>query len=75
MLSIMDFIDGSNSLVDIAERAGVPVKGVADFVDRLREAGLVDAVDQPVPVGAEKESPGSSAPHPKTEVIPAGSAD
>jgi aminopeptidase-like protein len=47
MLRIMDCIDGSNSIAAIAERIALPFVEVRDFVDRLREAGLVALGDGP----------------------------
>jgi aminopeptidase-like protein len=43
MLRIMDHIDGTASLVEIAERVGLTFGEVRSFVDRLRAVGLVDA--------------------------------
>ena len=42
MLSIMDLIDGTNSIADIADRLALPFGTVADFVERLQQAALVE---------------------------------
>ena len=47
MLSMMDHIDGKNSIADIAERLELPIATVAAFVARLRACGLVEAEHVP----------------------------
>ena len=42
MLRIMDCIDGTNSIVQIAERVQLPFAQVSRFVEQLRAAGLVE---------------------------------
>ena len=41
MLDIMDLIDGTHSIVDIADRLSLPFASVANFVDQLEAVGLV----------------------------------
>jgi len=47
-LKIMDCIDGTNSVHEIAERVGVPFAEVRGFIDQLEQAGLVDLLPCPV---------------------------
>lgn len=50
MLKIMDYIDGTYSVVEIAERLNLPCRDVRRFIEKLREVGLVDtATSRPVP--------------------------
>ena len=44
MLWVLNQSDGDNSLLDIAERSGMPVGVVAAAADSLREAGLLEEV-------------------------------
>jgi aminopeptidase-like protein len=41
MLWVLNLSDGGHSLLDIAQRAGIPFATVADAADALRGAGLV----------------------------------
>jgi len=47
MLMIIDMIDGSNSIIDIAERLKLPFDFIKQFVDQLHEKGLVELHDRP----------------------------
>lgn len=42
MLQMMDLIDGTNSVADIAERSQLPIEQVSKFLQSLSGAGLVD---------------------------------
>ena len=44
MLWVLNQSDGENSLLDIAERSGMPVDVVAEAAEALREAGLLEEV-------------------------------
>jgi aminopeptidase-like protein len=45
---VLNLADGSNSLLDIAERAGLPFAIIADAADHLRQSGLLlDSESQP----------------------------
>jgi len=41
MLKMMDFIDGSNSIIDIAEKLDLPFEDVRRWMNKLRDVGLV----------------------------------
>ena len=45
MLWVLNQSDGENSLLDIAERSGMPVEVVGDAAEALREAGLLEEVE------------------------------
>ena len=45
MLWVLNQSDGENSLLDIAERSGMPVDVVAEAAEALREAGLLEEVE------------------------------
>ena len=46
MLWVLNQSDGEHSLLDIAERSGMPFAVVGEVAEVLREAGLLEAVDQ-----------------------------
>ena len=41
MLWVLNLSDGEHSLLDVAERSGLPFGTVADAADALHEAGLI----------------------------------
>ena len=41
MLWVLNLSDGEHSLLDVAERSGLPFSAVADAADALHEAGLI----------------------------------
>jgi len=46
LLWVLNLADGTNSLVDVAERSGLPFRLIHQAAQRAREAGLVrDAAD------------------------------
>lgn len=44
MLWVLNLADGDHSLLDMAERAGLPFAQLADAAERLRDAGLLTAL-------------------------------
>jgi aminopeptidase-like protein len=67
MLNIMDLIDGTRSIIDIADRLVLPFAAVADFVDRLEELGLVysagtSAIRRPGSARRETRAPVAAGP-------------
>jgi aminopeptidase-like protein len=46
-LWVLNLSDGQNSLLDIAERAGIPFAAVRDAADVLTESGLLVEVEIP----------------------------
>ena len=46
-LWVLNLSDGENSLLDIAERSGVPLALIADAAELLQQNGLLVAVDDP----------------------------
>ncbi len=47
MLRIMDYIDGTLSIADIAEKMDIPFSEIRSFIDQLRGAHLVDIARHP----------------------------
>ena len=45
MLWVLNQSDGENSLLDIAQRSGMPFKAISEAADALREAGLLKESD------------------------------
>ena len=44
MLDVIAYCDGDHDLVDLAERSGAPAETVADIVQRLEAAGVIEEV-------------------------------
>ncbi len=47
LLWVLNQSDGSRSLLDIAERSGLPFDAIRSAADALRESGLLEACDRP----------------------------
>ena len=45
-LWVLNFSDGEHSLLDIAERSGLPFSAIADAADVLLESGLLSVVPE-----------------------------
>lgn len=45
-LWVLNFSDGENSLLDIAERSGIPFSAISDAAELLRENGLLSAAPE-----------------------------
>jgi aminopeptidase-like protein len=48
-LWVLNFSDGNHSLLDIAERAGLPFAAISDAAELLRQGGLLSVTSQPDP--------------------------
>jgi aminopeptidase-like protein len=44
---VLNLSDGDNSLLDIAERSGIPFSAIHDAADLLSQNGLLSAVSAP----------------------------
>jgi aminopeptidase-like protein len=47
-LWVLNFSDGEHSLLDIAERSGIPFSAISEAAELLRESGLLSFVEQDV---------------------------
>jgi aminopeptidase-like protein len=52
LLWVLNLADGCHTLLDIAERAGLPFAVIADAAGALRRCGLLEAVHGDVSRGA-----------------------
>jgi aminopeptidase-like protein len=59
-LWVLNLSDGGHSLLDIAERSGVPFPAISDAVQALRDSGLLAVVPEADRAGLEnREAPGN----------------